>query len=311
MPLQPGVARTLYRALLRTAHALEGQLNRCQMSMLRTKELDNLRAAASSRLPRDLRGLLEIHPGNSPDKDRQPKTSEQLDATSYAIDDATIQPICLQAYIGTCARRIGTASQAADLSTLDARVGFTTLRHLNNRVSALQQLVYTPKSSASRYGIHINVESKYQGTDGNRYIFQYQVRMINASNVTIKLLSRSWTIRDYEGRVTYVQGPGVVGAFPTLAPEDTYEYSSAVPLQAPLGTQSGHYMFVNVTERPIEDEQEHARKSRMLQVPVAPFGHRTPSMEGQQVQPGAASSAASQSVKATRRKRRKDETHRR
>lgn len=221
----------------------------------------------------------------------------------------------LSHYVGTAARNVSRAALAdspgGSSQSLDAAVGFAALRHLNARVDALRHLVYTTTSDAERFGIRVEVESQYQGADRNRYFFRYQVRIINASSTTIKLLSRAWTIRDLDGRVTVVEGPGVVGAFPTLAPQDIYEYSSAVPLHTPVGTQSGHYMFVTLAEE--EESERHELASRMLQVPIAPFSHRTPSMDGRQLENnvGASQSSVTQSGKSGRRKKRNEDNRRR
>lgn len=162
------------------------------------------------------------------------------------------------------------AAQAPAFATLDAAVGFAALRHLNSRLDSLRHLAPATTSVAECFGIRVAVASSFQGADRQRYFFRYRVRIDNASDVTVQLLRRAWTIRDLDGRVSRVEGPGVVGDFPTLAPTETFEYSSAVPLQTPLGTQSGHYVFVLEGGTP---------GKRMLQVPVAPFCFRSPSMD--------------------------------
>lgn len=273
MTLHPRVSRTLYKSLLSAARGLQHELDRC--AQLRTRELDHLRAAAAAALPRELRGLLDVRNLKSPHYD-------------------------LPAYITTCARRISEAAQAPDFCSLDAAVGFAALKHINSRVDALRHLVYTTSSDAEHHGIRVAIESSYQGADRERYFFRYQVRILNESAQTVQLLSRAWTIRDLDGRVTSVEGPGVVGAFPTLAPSDTYQYSSAVPLHTPVGTQSGHYIFILPDKEPVEVSK------RMLHVPIAPFSYRTPSMDANAPETFVPVSSS----KATRRRRR-DEMRRR
>lgn len=48
-------------------------------------------------------------------------------------------------------------------------------------------------------------------------------------------------IVDGDGERRDVEGPGVVGQFPTLAPGEAFEYSSFCPLQTPWGTMEGTY----------------------------------------------------------------------
>lgn len=46
------------------------------------------------------------------------------------------------------------------------------------------------------------------------------------------------------GRVQTVDGAGVVGETPHLAPGNSYSYSSSCPLDTDSGTMAGHYMCV-------------------------------------------------------------------
>jgi ApaG protein len=58
------------------------------------------------------------------------------------------------------------------------------------------------------------------------------------------LISRHWIIRDANGRVEEVRGPGVVGDQPVLTPGDAYEYTSGCPLPTPFGSMRGSYQMV-------------------------------------------------------------------
>ena len=55
------------------------------------------------------------------------------------------------------------------------------------------------------------------------------------------MVSRSWTITDAMGRVQEVNGSGVVGENPTLAPGGSFEYTSGTPLNTPSGFMMGSY----------------------------------------------------------------------
>ena len=57
----------------------------------------------------------------------------------------------------------------------------------------------------------------------------------------MKLLSRYWHIRDGEGRVEDIHGPGVVGQTPSIKPKQFFEYTSFCPLQTPIGFMKGSY----------------------------------------------------------------------
>jgi len=45
--------------------------------------------------------------------------------------------------------------------------------------------------------------------------------------------------------VEEVQGPGVVGKQPTLAPGQDFEYTSGCPLTTPFGSMAGTYQMVS------------------------------------------------------------------
>ena len=73
------------------------------------------------------------------------------------------------------------------------------------------------------------------------YFFSYRVRITNNHEKTVKLLSRYWHIRDGEGRVEDIHGPGVVGQTPSIKPKQFFEYTSFCPLQTPIGFMKGSY----------------------------------------------------------------------
>lgn len=78
----------------------------------------------------------------------------------------------------------------------------------------------------------------------NYFFFAYQVRISNAGDQTVQLLSREWFITDGNGETQRVQGPGVVGEQPVLAPGEAFEYTSFCPLSTPIGSMRGSYRMV-------------------------------------------------------------------
>ena len=51
-------------------------------------------------------------------------------------------------------------------------------------------------------------------------------------------------ITDGNGETQRVQGPGVVGEQPVLAPGEEFEYTSFCPLPTPVGSMYGSYRMV-------------------------------------------------------------------
>ncbi|MBS1209448.1 MAG: uncharacterized protein H6R19_1846 [Proteobacteria bacterium] len=80
--------------------------------------------------------------------------------------------------------------------------------------------------------------------DEKRYVFAYQITIRNIGSKPAKLLSRHWYITDAEGVIDEVQGEGVVGEQPLLAPGQSFEYTSGCALTTPFGSMRGRYHFV-------------------------------------------------------------------
>lgn len=77
--------------------------------------------------------------------------------------------------------------------------------------------------------------------DDARYFWTYTITLANRGNARVQLISRHWDIVDEAGARQSVDGPGVVGEQPVLAPGDHFRYTSGVPLSTPSGMMSGHY----------------------------------------------------------------------
>ena len=77
----------------------------------------------------------------------------------------------------------------------------------------------------------------------NRYVFAYTVTIANNGEEEAQLLNRYWLITDANGKKIEVQGPGVVGEQPVIAPHNSYSYTSGCILETELGTMEGHYEF--------------------------------------------------------------------
>lgn len=98
---------------------------------------------------------------------------------------------------------------------------------------------------ATTEGVSVEVESYFvpEQSDAviDRYVFAYRVRITNESENTVQLLRRHWFITEGNGSVREVEGEGVVGEQPVMAPGDTHEYTSGAILQGPVGSMHGTY----------------------------------------------------------------------
>ena len=73
------------------------------------------------------------------------------------------------------------------------------------------------------------------------FFFSYRVKIINNSEVIVRLLSRYWHIKDGKGQSEDIHGPGVIGQTPSIHPKNFFEYTSFCPLQTPIGFMKGSY----------------------------------------------------------------------
>jgi ApaG protein len=73
------------------------------------------------------------------------------------------------------------------------------------------------------------------------HVWAYQVRIENAGDTPVQLLSRHWVITDGLGRMESVSGEGVVGVQPVIGPGEAYDYVSGCPLSTSSGSMHGHY----------------------------------------------------------------------
>ena len=96
--------------------------------------------------------------------------------------------------------------------------------------------------------IQIKVTTKYlgrqeQAKSPQMYVFSYTVNITNNGAQNVKLLSRYWLITNGNGEKIEVEGDGVIGEQPIIAPQQTYSYTSASMLKTAVGTMEGFYYF--------------------------------------------------------------------
>lgn len=100
---------------------------------------------------------------------------------------------------------------------------------------------------ATTEGITITVRPVY--IDGQsdaiarKFVFAYFIRIENKSSEKVQLLRRHWFIRHSSGRLEEVEGEGVVGKQPVLAPGEHHEYNSYCILETMEGSMEGTYLM--------------------------------------------------------------------
>jgi ApaG protein len=122
-----------------------------------------------------------------------------------------------------------------------------------------------PMSQAVTHGIRVEVMSRHSPENSrpqnDQWVFEYTVRITNEGTETVQLVSRRWVITDALEHTQEVEGLGVVGEQPVLAPGEYFKYSSWCPLATATGTMRGSYQLVRTN-------------GEQFEVEIAPFGLR-------------------------------------
>jgi ApaG protein len=102
-------------------------------------------------------------------------------------------------------------------------------------------------------GFEISVETFYQQDYSNplqsEYMFAYRIAIENHNSFPVKLLRRHWHIFDSNGTYREVEGEGVVGIQPVIAPGEKYHYVSGCNLRTEMGKMSGTYQMENLNSK--------------------------------------------------------------
>ena len=81
--------------------------------------------------------------------------------------------------------------------------------------------------------------------ENQRYVFSYTITISNLGNGEAQLLRRHWLITDANGKKMVIEGEGVVGEQPKIAPNGEYTYTSGTITKTPLAVMQGHYTMIN------------------------------------------------------------------
>ena len=98
---------------------------------------------------------------------------------------------------------------------------------------------------AETWGVMVRVFPEFvddeSSPEHSEYLWRYTVQIENNVDHTIQLVNRHWEITDARGRRQVVDGEGVVGEKPVLAPGESFVYVSGCPLNEPSGVMVGRY----------------------------------------------------------------------
>ena len=101
--------------------------------------------------------------------------------------------------------------------------------------------------AATTQGITVTVRPVYLDGQSNilarKFVFAYFIRIQNDSAGPVQLIRRHWFIRDGAGDIKEIEGEGVVGLQPIIAPGEAHEYSSYAVIETFEGTMEGTYLM--------------------------------------------------------------------
>ena len=100
------------------------------------------------------------------------------------------------------------------------------------------------------HGITVNVQPEYDSKNSfpseNRFVFRYNIEIVNDSEITIKVKRRKWIIYDVGFGFTEVLGDGIIGLTPTILPGESFSYFSNVVLRSGVGNMTGNYFVTDI-----------------------------------------------------------------
>ena len=96
----------------------------------------------------------------------------------------------------------------------------------------------TEKITVTVRPVYLDSESSFFE---RRFVFGYFVKIRNEGTAPVRLLRRHWRIRDGAGQLQEVDGAGVIGKQPLIAPGNEHVYSSYSVLKTFSGSMEGYY----------------------------------------------------------------------
>ena len=97
-------------------------------------------------------------------------------------------------------------------------------------------------------GVKVSVETVYQSEYSNpenaHFMFAYHITIENLSAHPVQLLRRHWVIYDSSGSKRQIDGEGVVGLQPIIAPGEQHDYVSGCNLKSEIGYMEGSYQML-------------------------------------------------------------------
>lgn len=106
----------------------------------------------------------------------------------------------------------------------------------------------TEVTQGVKVSVRTEYKSEYSRPMQNHHVFTYHITIENNSDYTVQLMRRHWEIYDGNGTVAEVDGDGVIGEQPVLAPGEVHEYASGCHLKSGIGKMLGYYTMERIMD---------------------------------------------------------------
>lgn len=104
---------------------------------------------------------------------------------------------------------------------------------------------YALKTGDVTVRVAVSFQPETSSPSASRWFWVYHIRIENHGNAPVQLIDRCWEITDGRGAKHLVEGSGVVGEQPVIAPGAAYDYVSGCPLATPSGRMIGHFGMID------------------------------------------------------------------
>jgi len=116
--------------------------------------------------------------------------------------------------------------------------------------------VTTPSGFIELPGLRVTVDRvlyqpEAQTPPDRPHCFVYFITIHNDSDVTVTIKGRKWVVINERGEVTAVEGDGVVGEFPKIAPTEHFTYNSFHLNDTPTAVAEGSYIGMDERGRKV------------------------------------------------------------
>ncbi len=108
--------------------------------------------------------------------------------------------------------------------------------------------MYTAITSGIKISVSCKFEPAYSNPIGKDYMYSYTITIENQNYFSVQLMRRYWSIKDAEGNIREVEGAGVIGLQPIIAPGARHIYTSNCDMGTDMGTMRGNYQMKKVDE---------------------------------------------------------------